>query len=88
MWLEMSGQGCRAFESFGTGNYEALFQEVLDNPSEMNLTRLDVAFDDHGGLLDIGQAAEDTITESLLVAGLQERSKWGWTSINQRMMTR
>ena len=24
IWLEMSGQGCRNFESFGTGDYEAL----------------------------------------------------------------
>lgn len=60
IWLEMSGQGCRAFESFGTGNYEALFDEVFDNPDQMNITRLDVAFDDHSGLLDINQICQDT----------------------------
>ena len=60
IWLEMSGQGCRAFESFGTGDYEALFDEVFDNPGDMNITRLDVAFDDHSGLLDIHEVCEDT----------------------------
>lgn len=59
IWLEMSGQGCRAFESFGTGDYESLFAEVFENPDQMNITRLDVAFDDHSGLLDINQICED-----------------------------
>lgn len=60
IWLEMSGQGCRAFESFGSGDYDSLFREVADNPGEMKITRLDVAFDDHEGLLDIHQICEDT----------------------------
>lgn len=60
IWLEMSGQGCRAFETFGSGDYEALFSEVFENPGDMNITRLDVAFDDHSGLLDIAEICEDT----------------------------
>lgn len=60
IWLEMSGQGCRAFESFGTGDYAALFDEVLENPGEMNITRLDIAFDDHSGILDIEEICRDT----------------------------
>ena len=60
VWLEMSGQGCRSFETFGNGDYESLFDEVRQNPGEMNLTRLDVAFDDHEGLLDFGVLLEDT----------------------------
>ena len=77
VWLEMSGQGCRAFESFGNGDYEKLFQEVLDNPGEMNLTRLDVAFDDHVGLLDIATVAEDTVNRDFIskwITGKIERS--------------
>ena len=77
VWLEMSGQGCRAFESFGSGDYERLFREVLDNPDEMNLTRLDVAFDDQKDLLDIGQVAEDTINREFIsrwTKGKVERS--------------
>lgn len=43
IWLEMSGQGCRAFESFGSGDYESLFAEVSAAGDDMHITRLDVA---------------------------------------------
>lgn len=79
VWLEMSGQGCRAFESFGTGDYESLFREVLDNPGEMNLTRLDVAFDDHDGLLDIKKVAEDTVNREFI-------SRWTVGKIERGMI--
>ncbi len=59
-WLEMSGQGCRAFETYGTGDYEALFRLCLDNPKLYNLTRLDVAFDDFTGILNPERIFEDT----------------------------
>lgn len=60
IWLEMSGQGCRVFESRGHGDYDILFREWLENEDEMNVTRIDVAFDDHEGLLDIKQLVKDT----------------------------
>lgn len=60
IWLEMSGQGCRAFESFGSGDYESLFAEVSAAGDDMHITRLDVAFDDHAGLLDIEQILSDS----------------------------
>lgn len=61
IWLELTGQGCRAFETYGNGNYEGLFQEVLLNPGEMNITRLDVAFDDQeDAILDIDELCDDT----------------------------
>lgn len=53
IWCEMSGQGCRAFETFGSGNYENIFAEIFANKDEMNLTRLDVAYDDFEGYLDL-----------------------------------
>lgn len=55
----MCGEGCRTFEEYGTGNYKAIFDLILEHWSEdgdkrkMNLTRLDVAYDDFEGLLDI-----------------------------------
>lgn len=61
VWLEMSGQGCRAFETFGSGDYEALFAEVFQEPDDVHFTRLDIAFDDHSGLLDIQQLADHTL---------------------------
>jgi len=60
IWLEMSGQGCRVFETHGHGDYDILFREWLDNEDEMNVTRIDIAFDDHEGLLDIYQIVRDT----------------------------
>lgn len=62
VWLEMSGQGCRAFETFGHGSYEHLFREILRNKDLMKITRLDVAFDDHTGLLDMNVLTFDTLS--------------------------
>lgn len=55
----MSGKGCRTFEEYGTGDYKAIFDKILENYSDdgdkrkMNLTRLDVANDDFEKYLDI-----------------------------------
>ena len=57
--LNMSGQGCRAFEEYGTGDFDGLFQLLQDNSEFFNLTRLDVAFDDHTGILDIQRLFDD-----------------------------
>ena len=59
IWLEMSGQGCRSFETYGTGDYAALFELALDEPEDVHITRLDVAYDDHSGILDIGEICDD-----------------------------
>lgn len=61
VWLEMSGQGCRVFEDIGHGNYDLLFRVVADNPDQMRITRLDVAFDDHTGILDMNTLIADTL---------------------------
>lgn len=53
VWCELSGQGCRNFETFGHGDYERLFDVIATNDKVMNLTRLDVAYDDFEGLLDL-----------------------------------
>lgn len=64
VWLELSGQGCRAFETFGHGDYEFLFSVVRDNPEQMKFTRLDIAFDDHTGLLDMNTLIADTLANN------------------------
>ncbi len=58
VWLEMSGKGCRAFESYGHGNWKALFDEVLSD-GDYHITRLDVAYDDHIGVLDLKVLADN-----------------------------
>jgi len=57
--LDMSGQGCRSFEEYGTGDYDGLFR-LFQRDSSFHVTRLDVAFDDHSGVLDIQQLFRDT----------------------------
>lgn len=58
IWLDMSGQGCRTFETFGHGAWDTLFEEILSD-KEYHITRLDVAFDDHEGILDLDVIFKD-----------------------------
>lgn len=57
--LDMSGQGCRSFEEYGTGDFDGLFR-LFQQGEGYHVTRLDVAFDDHSGILDIWQLFRDT----------------------------
>lgn len=59
IWCEMSGQGCRAYESLGANNYPQLFK--LCQFGNLHLTRLDVAYDDHTGVLDLPTICQDCI---------------------------
>jgi phage replication initiation protein len=61
---EMTGKGCRAFESYGHGCYESLFKVILNPSNDINVTRLDIAFDDHDGLLDLKKLVTDTILQN------------------------
>lgn len=63
IWLEMSGQGCRSFESYGSGDYEELFSLVRSDPSNIHLTRLDIAFDDMTGVFDIYNICDEVRAE-------------------------
>lgn len=58
VWVEMSGQGCRAFESISAVTWERLFFFIRENG--LKITRLDVAFDDHTGILPMGRIVQDT----------------------------
>ena len=63
IWLEMSGQGCRTFESYGNGNYEMLFKLVRADCENIHITRLDIAFDDMSGVFDIDKICDDVRQE-------------------------
>lgn len=60
VWCEMSGQGCRNFEDLSTleNKWDELFSFIHGN--SLHMTRLDIAFDDHTGILDIERVAQDT----------------------------
>jgi DNA relaxase NicK len=63
VWTEMCGQGCRAFEEFSSVTWEQLFALVRERKD--NVKRLDVAYDDFAGLLDL-----DTIVKEI------EKGNW------------
>lgn len=56
--LDMSGQGCRQFESFPGNDWIKLLQDICDRP-KISITRLDLAYDDHIGTLDLHKIALD-----------------------------
>jgi len=58
VWVEMSGQGCRTFESLSSVGWNNLFKFIRDNA--LKITRLDVAYDDHLGVLNIRDIVCDT----------------------------
>ena len=57
--LNLSGQGCRAFETYGAGDWMKLFETNFDGSIRANPTRIDLAYDDHIGYLDIAKMRED-----------------------------
>lgn len=58
--VDMSGTGCRAFESYTSSGWLVLLRHLHESPGDYNITRLDMAFDDHTGLLDIDVLRDDT----------------------------
>jgi phage replication initiation protein len=62
----MSGQGCRAFETYGSGDWHGLLERIRDEPESYNLTRLDIAYDDREGLLDLNLIERETELENYI----------------------
>ncbi len=58
---EMTGQGCRVFESIGLGDWDFLFSLVASG--SITVTRLDPAFDDKDGLIDFQRLIQDTMSK-------------------------
>lgn len=73
VWLEMSGQGCRTFESLSKVGWFGLFQFIFQ--FGMNITRLDIAYDDHTGILPIDRIALDTYKREYV-------SKFNWHGVH------
>lgn len=64
--VDMSGTGCRAFETYSTVGWTLLLRTIYDSAGmnqesgDYKITRLDMAFDDHTGILDIDVLRDDT----------------------------
>lgn len=63
--LEMTGQGCRDYETYTDGNWQRLFDLSLDIEN-YHVTRLDVAYDDHSGVLDIEKIVDKTLQRNFV----------------------
>lgn len=57
--IRMSGKGCRAFEKYSKKTWKDLYEYIVENSDQMNVSRLDVAYDDFIGLLDIEKIVDD-----------------------------
>lgn len=69
--VEFSGQGCRSFESFSSLGWIPLFDILTEKYNEFRITRIDLAFDDHTGILDLNWILDDTDDHIY-----RSRSKW------------
>lgn len=56
--LELTGQGCREFETYNPAGFRYLF-DLAKDPEKYNMSRLDVSFDDFEGILDARQIFDD-----------------------------
>lgn len=75
--LEMSGTGCRAFESYGSGDWIKLLTDILQGCyGHVSITRLDLAYDDHIGILDIHRIESDARDRNLVCKARKVRCTW------------
>ena len=64
--VDMSGTGCRAFETYSQTGWTPLLNHLHlcggmnAESGDYKITRLDMAFDDHTGILDIDELRDDT----------------------------
>jgi len=72
--LEMSGQGCRQFETSSNMGFMQLFCEVYNG--DFNITRLDIAYDDidheGSGLLDIKKVGRYTLHQRFVTIAIPQ----------------
>lgn len=63
VWVEMSGQGCRNFETYSTISFTKLFERILYNQDndEYHVTRLDVAYDDFSGVIPLKKLSKQIL---------------------------
>lgn len=69
--LTLSGQGCRTFETYGHGDWMALLSLFISS-KDYNITRLDLAYDDHTGVLPHIDVIRDDTEDGHYVS----KSRW------------
>ena len=62
VWVEMSGQGCRNFETYSKITFDDLFILILCGDSgDYHVTRLDVAYDDFNRLIPLKKLSKQVL---------------------------
>ena len=76
--LNMSGQGCRSFEEFSVKTWFELIcdLQVMLSTGECSITRLDLAYDDHVGLLPLWKIHNDVKDRNFRGAAKKTRIIW------------
>lgn len=78
--VEMSGQGCRQFETSSCKSFAQLFEEVCADEEQFHVTRLDVAYDksqERGGLDYHWVRCELQLRRDRALAFLKLKETWG-----------
>lgn len=65
IWVEMTGRGCRVYETYGNNDWFGLAYQILTN-ANAQMTRLDVAYDDFNHLLDMDKIRESVKTHAFV----------------------
>lgn len=66
VFVDMSGKGCRSFETYSACAFSLLFKYIIENEDDYNVTRLDVAFDEKEGIIPIEKLGDDTTCENFV----------------------
>lgn len=78
--LDMSGQGCREFESWSKKSWQDLIADIFRCGgvlgARMSITRLDLAYDDHSGLLNIWRMRWDVEDRNYISKAKKSRIIW------------
>lgn len=75
--VDMSGTGCRAFETYSIISWQELIEIIYFSSEDYNVTRLDMAFDDHTGILDIDVLQDDTDDHMYVSRSRQWKVEYG-----------
>lgn len=83
--VSMSGNGCRTFESmstFGPVPFDSLSQLLADTPGS-NVSRIDIACDDHSGVLDMDVMLEKVRLNNINSRMSKRRIVTGWDGLDK-----
>ena len=62
VYVEMTGTGCRSFETYSNHkSFMKLFRKCVEDPEHFHCSRLDLAFDDWSGVLDLDTVSDYTL---------------------------